>query len=196
MLRDPSAALQMGGGLYGLFNNPYDKADEQIDKRYNQGAEYQNPFYKGGTNALGDFQSYLGKMSNPTEFINNLMSQYQRSPAASFNEKQGMRGLTNYASANGLIGSTPFMQAAQQNAHDISSNDMESWLSHILGINTQYGQGLGSLMQNGQGAANQLSSLYSDWGKQGAADASNSSKQGGFDWGNLISGAVGLAALL
>jgi len=57
-----------------------------------------------------------------------------------------MRAANNIGSATGMTGSTPMMQQAQQNAQNISSGDMQNWLSQVLGINNQYGQGEAGLM--------------------------------------------------
>jgi hypothetical protein len=93
-------------------------------------------------------------------------------------------------SANGLTGSTPLTQFAQQNARDISSQDMNGWLQHVLGINTQYGSGLQNEINSGQNAANSLSKLYSDFGgnlaasKYGSQAAHNKDKVD--KWGGLF----------
>jgi hypothetical protein len=103
-------------------------------------------------------------MSNPSGFINKLMGGYQESPFAKFQQQQGIRAAQNMGSASGLTGSTPLTQFAQQNAQNISSQDMNQWLQNVLGVNAQYGAGLGNLMSGGQGAANNISSLLSQLG--------------------------------
>ena len=99
------------------------------------------------------------------------MGQYQQSPWARYQQQQAMRMANNMGSATGLTGSTPLQLQAQQNAANISSQDMNNWLQNVLGINTQYGQGQQNLMAGGQGAANALTSLYGDMGERMGAGA-------------------------
>lgn len=157
----------LGGLVGGLFGgkDPYKDAMKQYQQYAGQAASYQNPFYQAGTGALPQYQNYLNKMSDPSQFINNLMGGYQESPYAKYQQDQAMRAAQNMGSASGLTGSTPLTQFAQQNASDISSADMDKWLQSVLGINTQYGAGLGGLLGMGQGAANQLSNIYGGLGQ-------------------------------
>jgi hypothetical protein len=156
----------MPGLFYGLFGNagePYEAAGEAIDKYYPQAQQYQNPFYQAGAGAIPQYQDWLKTMQNPTDFINKTMNQYQESPYAHYQQQQAIRAGENAGSASGLTGSTPLTQFMQQNAQDISSKDMNQWLQNVLGVNTQYGQGVNNLMTGGQNAANALTNLASDY---------------------------------
>jgi len=154
------------GGLFGDSGSPYEDAMKQYEKWANQAAGYQNPFFNAGKGAIPRFNQYLNRMKDPSQFINNLMGGYQESPFAKFQQQQGMRAAENLGSASGLTGSTPLQMQAQQNAQNISSQDMNQWLQNVLGVNTQYGQGLGGLMQGGQNAANAMTNLYGNLGQQ------------------------------
>ena len=48
---------------------------------------------------------------------------------------------------------------AQQNANNLSGEDMNQWLQNVLGINTAYGGALKDQVGVGQGAANQLTDV-------------------------------------
>ena len=87
------------------------------------------------------------------------MGGYQESPYARFQKQQGERAGQNAASASGLVGSTPFAQANQDYAQNITSQDQNTWLQNVLGINKQYGEGQNNLTQGGQNSANILSKL-------------------------------------
>jgi hypothetical protein len=181
------------GGLFGDSGSPYDDAMKEYEKYMGKAREAQNPFYNAGTGAIPQFQDWLSKMKDPSAFINNLMGGYQESPFAKFQQEQGMRAANNFGSANGLSGSTPLQMQAQQNAQSISSGDMNSWLQNVLGVNTQYGGGLNNLVQGGQNSANQLSSLYGNYGQlmgEGAAGSRGGRNQ---DFWNTIGGGLGLA---
>ena len=69
------------------------------------------------------------------------------------------------ASASGLSGSTPLAQQLQQNAGNISSQDMNQWLQNVLGVNTQYGAGQYALMGQGANAANALLQMLTQYGE-------------------------------
>ena len=181
----------IGQVLNSYFTNPsrpYEKAEGAYDPMFNKSVEAQNPFYNAGKSAIPQFQNWTNSMSNPTDFINHIMSQYQQSPWAKFQTEQGKRGLTNYGSANGLSGSTPLSQFQEQYAHDIGSQDMSQWLEHVLGINTQYGAGLQDQFHTGANAATNLSNIYG----QGASDKANLAynKEAGEqqNTGNMVSG--------
>lgn len=163
--RTSAAGIGQGLGLFGDTSQPYQAAEKEINDFYNRSKSSQNPFYNMGTGAIPQFQDFLKKMSNPTDFINNTMNQYQESPWAKFQQQQALRAATNMGSSSGLSGSTPLMQFAEQNARDISSQDINQWLQNVLGINTKYGEGLQSEITGGQNSANTLTNLNTDFGK-------------------------------
>lgn len=159
---------QMGQILSGIFGDsgaPYRAAEKELGDFYNRGRDIQNPFMQYGLNAMPQMSQWLQGMKDPSGFINNLMGKYQESPWAKYSQEQGMRAAQNMGSASGLTGSTPLTQFAQQNAQNISSQDMQNWLGNVLGINTQYGTGLQNQVGVGQNAANALTGLTSDFGK-------------------------------
>ncbi len=163
---------------------------EQYQQYANQGQQTQQPFLNAGQGAIGDYQKWLQGQQNPGDYINNLMGQYQESPYAHYLQQQAQNSGQNAASASGLMGSTPFLQQSQQNAANISSQDMNQWLQNVLGINTQYGQGQQNLMTGGQGAANSLTDMYNKVGQQmgDAAYGKEAGKQNNF---NNILGGIG-----
>jgi hypothetical protein len=178
--------------MFGLFGSdkPYKKAMHEYRRYADQAAAAQQPYMNAGNAALGDYQTWLQGMQDPSDYVNNLMGDYQESPYARYLQQQSLNSAQNAASASGLMGSTPLMQQIQQNASNISSGDMNQWLQNVLGINTQYGQGQQNLMQGGQNAANALSGIYNNMGQnmgQAAYGAANARNQ---DWGRLI-GTIG-----
>jgi len=153
--------------IFGLGSDkPYQDAMNQYQDWANKSEGAQQPWYNAGKGAIGDYQNWLNSQKNPSEFINNLMGNYQESPYAHYQQQQAMRAGQNAASASGLTGSTPLMQQLQQNAQNISSQDMNQWLQNVLGINTQYGQGQQNLMTGGQNAANALTNMYNTMGQR------------------------------
>lgn len=183
----------LGGIFQGIFGDsgaPYEDAGNAYKKYFNQGTQFQNPFYQAGTGAIGGYQDWLGGMKDPSGFINNLMKNYQQSPWAKYSTQQGIRAGQNAASAGGLTGSTPFAQQLSQNAQNISSQDMQNWLGNVLGINSQYGQGLFGEMGMGQHAGDILSQMYQNAG-QYMGDAAYGQEAGKQQDQNALWGGVG-----
>lgn len=157
---------QFFGGLFGNSDAPYKDAMKEYERYAGKAEGVQNPFLNFGKEGMPLFQNWLKGMQDPSKFINSLMGGYQESPFAKFQQEQGLRAAQNMGSASGLTGSTPLTQFAQQNAQNISSQDMQNWLGRVLGINTQYGQGLEHQIGTGQNAANALTGMYGDMGRQ------------------------------
>ena len=179
-------------GLQNIFGrDPYKDAFKQYQKYAQQGIGYHQPYYDAGKNALGGLQDWLGGMKDPSEFINKMMGQYKESPYAHNLQQQAMRAGQNMGSASGMTGSSPLMMQMQQNAGNIASQDQNQWLQNVLGINSQYGQGLGGLAGMGQGAAGQMSDIMDRLGQ-----AAGGSRYGGDvrrqrGWSDIIGGIFG-----
>lgn len=185
----------MLGGLFGGSGDPYSAAMDQYKQYEQKAAGIQNPFIQAGTGAIPQYQQWLDKMRDPQAFINNTMSQYQQSPWAHFQTDQAMRANNNMGSAAGLIGSTPWQQQGQQYARDISSQDMNQWLGNVMGVNSQYGQGVGNMMGMGQHAADQMTDFYKNMGGmmgQGAYGQQQGQQQ---DMWNTIGGIAQIAGM-
>lgn len=184
------------GGLFGDSGDPYKQAANAYQQWGQKAAGAEQPFWQAGASAIPNFQNWLGSMSNPSQFINQLMGQYQQSPWAKYSTQQGMRAGENAASASGLMGSTPFAQQMQQNAQNISSQDMQNWLGNVLGVNTQYGQGEGMLMGQGANAANALANVYGNMGNYMGDAAYGQSAGGQNDMWNKVGGLAAIASFL
>lgn len=183
------------GGLFGDSGAPYDEAMKQYQQWANKAQNVQNPYLQAGQGAIGDYQNWLKKQQDPSGFINNLMGGYQESPYAKYMQQQSIRAGQNAASAGGLMGSTPFAQQLQQNASNISGQDMNQWLQNVLGVNTQYGQGQQNLMTGGQNAANALTNMYNNMGQQMGQAAYGKKAGEDQDFWNMIGGGAQLAMM-
>lgn len=152
----------IGDMLFHGNEGPYEQAQEQYGQYMGQAAGQMRPYAEFGQRGMPQYESWLGGMQDPSKFINSLMGGYQESPYAKYLQQQGMQGASNAASASGLLGSSPFMRESARVSEQIASGDLENWLSKVLGINTEYGQGLQNQISTGSGAASNLSNLYSD----------------------------------
>lgn len=181
---------QFLGGLFNNSDKPFHEAGNTLQKYLGEGREVQNPFMNMGKQAIPQFQDWLKGMKDPSGFINTLMNKYQESPWAKFQQDQSARRFGNAGSATGLTGSTPLASFEQQNMHDISSQDMNTWLSHVLGINTEYGGGLQNEITGGQNAANSITDLLKSMGTDMAGLAGSEeyakNKDRNDTWGGLF----------
>jgi len=185
----------LGSALKGLFGDsgaPYDKAMEEFQKWMNQAQGAQQPYAEAGKRGLANYEDWLGGQKDPAAFMNNLMGQYQESPYAHNLQQQSMNAGQNAASASGLMGSTPMMQQLQQNAGNIASQDQNNWLQHVLGINTQYGQGQNNLREGGQQSANHLTDLFSKMGEMMGQGAFGKEQGKQNDFWNMLGGIGGM----
>jgi hypothetical protein len=166
---DPFTMMMLGqaGGnfLSDMFTNPsmpYQNAANSYQQWAQQGANAMNPFMRAGQGAIPQYQAWAKSMSNPQQFVNNLMSGYQESPNAKFMQQQAMRSGENMGSASGLMGSTPLAMQMQQNAGNISQQDMQNWMNNALGVNQMYGGALGNEMNMGEQGANSMMNMYNN----------------------------------
>jgi hypothetical protein len=194
----------LGGlGIFGNPGSPYEDAMKQYKEWASKGEGAQNPFLEFGKRGMPGYEQWLSGMKDPSAFINNLMGGYKESPFAKYQQEQGMRAAQTMGSrgdtAMGGAGSTPLMQAAQTNAQNISSGDMDTWLKNVLGVNHEYGAGLNNQIGYGQHAADQLTGMYGDMGRQMGEQAFNreTAKQNGRYnmWGGLFGLGGNLASM-
>lgn len=191
-----SGLAGLAGGIFGNSGDPYKQAGDAYAQWGNKAAGAENPYWQAGVNAIPQYQSWLSGMANPQQWINNAMNSYQQSPWAKFSTQQGLRAGENAASASGLMGSTPFEEYAQQNAQNISSQDMQNWLANVMGINTQYGAGLGGIMGQGANAANSLANVYGNMGNAMGQSAYGQAAGDQNDMWNKIGGLASIASWL
>lgn len=184
----------MGGGggmdsimqfITGLFNHsgrPFAEGQREYDK-------YAGPWSQAGRGAIKPFTDRLGQMGDTNGFYNSIMSNYNESPLARVQQQQGVRAAQNMGSASGLSGSTPLMQQAQQNAQNISSQDMQRFFDNQMGINKDYMNGQNSLMGYGhdtdQSGAKWMSELA---GGKALGEQT--------DTANIVGGGTGIAEML
>jgi hypothetical protein len=183
---------QFLGGIFGNSGEPYQKGMNAYQPWMQQGINAQNPFFQAGKGAIPGYQNWVNSMQNPQDFINNMMKGYQQSPWAKYEAQQANRAGINAASAGGLAGSTPFAQQMQQNAANISSQDMQNWMGNVLGANSMYGQGLGNEVGWGQGAANQMGNMYGNLANTAYGSAYGQQAGQNQDWGNIFGGLAGM----
>lgn len=162
---------------------------------------YFGPYMEQGQAANKMLTGQYGNLVNdPMDFYNHLMSGYQQSPYATYQEQLVSNQMNNSAAAGGYAG-TPYNQGQVGTATQaIASKDMNTWLDHVLGL-YKLGMG-GEQFLSGQGFSANKS--MADIAAQalneqaGAAFANQSEKnqqqQAHRSWlASLIGGAAGVA---
>lgn len=158
------------GGLFGKhgadqYGNQIQNAQNESKDLYNQGLQYYQPYYDQGTDAFGKYGQAVDRMSDPTQFVNGIMDQYQESPGAQFQQQQGLMQANNASAASGSLGSPQEQIALQKYGQGVSNQDMQQYMQNALGVNSQYLSGLGNQSQMGFGAAQSMNQ-----NRQGLAD--------------------------
>lgn len=183
---------QFLGGMFGDSGKPYEDFMNEYRRWADQARHFQDPYLQAGEKGLGNYQDWLNQMKDPSGFINNLMGKYQESPWSQALQRKALQAGTNAASAAGTVGSTPFAQQMQQQASDIASSGMNDWLSKVLGINTEYGQGNQFLIGSGQHAADDMTRFFQDMAEKMGAGAFGKRFGRDQDFWNAIGGGLGL----
>jgi hypothetical protein len=187
--------------LFG--SNPSNEAQKYLNQIPGATKPYYDPYIQQGQTANKDLMEQYNKLINdPNALYNKFGQGYQQSPGYQFKLNEALRGGTNAAAAGGMAGSLAHQQAAQQTAHDISNQDFEEYLNHIMGL---YGTGLqgeqGISEQGfkaGTGYADMLANLLSSQAQYGYAGKAGQNANMSSLLNNLISGGVtlGTAGLL
>ena len=148
------------------FLNPgkaYKKAGQQMDKYYQQGQEVLQPYMQQGQAAYEPLNNAMQALLDPQTLQGNWIDSYQTSPWAKDLMERSMSGGMDVASAMGLLGSTPALQALQAGQAQIVNQDRNTYLDDLTrkymtgaqlaqGI---YGTGANVASQFGQNAMNQ-----------------------------------------
>ena len=140
----------IGGAIGGLFGgNSAAKASKDMQEAlqnaqnltnqyYQQATGYMQPFYNTGQQGLSDYASALGQMSDPTAYMNQLMSGYSMSPQAQMEQQQAIKAANAAAAATGMLGGGAEQKELASTAEQITSRDMQQYLNNLLGINQRY----------------------------------------------------------
>lgn len=140
------------GAYQGLANN-LGQISPELEMYRQMATGGLQPYQQAGTQALGQYQTALAGMSDPTQFIGNIMKSYSTSPEAQQQIQQSTQAANSAASASGMLGSGAEQKALQQNAQQLTAADQQQYLQNIMGAQGQYMGGLQELLGGGQQAA-------------------------------------------
>lgn len=172
------------------FTHPgrgYDKAQEQLDKYYNESQGLLNPYNQQGQEQYGNLSDIIKNLMDPTELNKKWIESYTESPQAQQAEKLAMQHGLDVASSMGLMGSNTALQAAQEGTTQIGLNDRQNYLNDLM---NKYMQGAGlsqGIYGTGANAAGQMAGNANQMGQNSAEMAYGKQNAGG----NLLGGLIG-----
>ena len=162
------------GQGYSDWGNQLQNGMNSLNQGYGSAMGGMNPWLQAGQNELGTYQHGVNAMQDPN-FMNNMMQQYQQSPFATFQEKQGQQAMNNQAAASGQLGSSPAMKGMDQYSQQVASGDMNQYLQNRLGVYNNFLNGANNISGMGQQAANTMG----NWGMQHGQDMASMFNQYG-----------------
>lgn len=162
----------IGDSLFGSNDkkNPADAAMPYYQQIPDMEKGYYNPFIQRGNDAYNKFNPIYSEMSSdPTGFINKIMSQYQSSPGFNYQKDQALKAAGNSAAAGGMRGSLGDIDQQAHITDSLTSNDMQKWLENVLGTQKTGLTGEQSLYNTGFDASHDLSGDLSNvYGTEGS----------------------------
>lgn len=200
-------------GFFDIFSggsNPADAAMPYLDKIAPMEKEYYNPYIQKGNAAYDVMSGPLSQMaSDPNAFLEALMQHYQPSQSYGLKRDEALRSAGNTAAAGGMRGSLSDIEKESRLTDSLLGDDMQQWLSNIMGIQGAGLQGEQHLYDTGYDATRNLtgdlSNVYGTQGSlafQGQANRNSSlsdllaglSKAGGAGAGYYFGGIPGAEA--
>ena len=171
----------------------YAAGQGQLDRYYNQGQGYQQPYNQMGQQAGQGLNTAMGRLMDPASLQNEWSQGYETSPQAlQAQELAKQQGLSSM-SAQGVMGSTPALQAMQAGESQIGLNDRQNYLDNLM-QKYQAGIGIGQNMYNrGAQAGSQMGQNAMNMGQSSAGMAYGQQNAPGSLFGNLMGAGVGLA---
>ncbi len=145
------------GGDKADYKNPASSASPYLDKIPGQIAPYYNPYIEQGKRVDPRLESEYGaemgyrpqleksfetQLNNPGELYNKLGEGYTESPGYKFKLSEALRGSNNARAAGGMLGSPLNEEENARIAGNLSSDDFEKYLNHMMSI---YGGGQAGL---------------------------------------------------
>jgi hypothetical protein len=153
----------------------YRAAQDQMQQYYNQAQGAMQPYMRHGEEAYGGLSEAMKNLMDPQALQAQWMEGYETSPQAQFAQQQAQQHGLDAASAMGLMGSQPALQAIQGGTANIGFQDRDNYLNALM---DKYKTGIG-LGENIYGAG---------------ANMASQSAQNAMNMGNIMGGLAGGAA--
>jgi len=135
----------LGTTPYQTMEKGYGQIIPGIQQATQASLGYLSPYQQVGTEATSDLYKHLQGMADPKAYLQSILSGYQMSPGAKFQEHEGTQALMNKAAALGLTGSGQEAKDIARYSQGLASQDMQQYLQNVLGIGQQYMGGMRGL---------------------------------------------------
>lgn len=141
------------GGSQNGYNDAM-KYENQIPGLWNQ----MNPWMNAGKNAMPGYMNTLGSLTNdPSGYMNNIMKNYYQSPMYNAQMSAATNAADQAGAASGNLGTVSQMQAAEQAAGNVASQNQNNYMNQVMG---GLGMGLnGTQSMIGMGNNDQLQKI-------------------------------------
>ena len=176
--------------MVSSFLNPqkgYEDAMDQIQKYFQQGMKYQQPFLQAGQGQIPILQGQQSKLLNPASLQNEWVKGYETSPYAQDLMKRSADTGNQQAAAMGLGGSSANLENVQRTGSSIMQQDRQQYLNDLM---QKYMTGIGigqNIFNTGASTAHNMGQMASQTGQEmagGAFGAANAP-------GNLLERLIG-----
>lgn len=166
----------------------YEKAQKELDKHYQEGRNYLQPYNEFGKNAYGNYSNAMNSLLNPDELLGKWMESYEESPSAKFARDSAKEHGLDAASAMGLMGSNTALNALQGGMTQIGLEDRNNYLDNLMQKYLAGANIAGNIFNTGAGTAGQMGQNAMNMGQNSAQLAYNREAAGG----NMMNGLLGL----
>lgn len=172
--------------LFG--KNPANAAQPFLEQIPEMGREQYNPYIQEGNEARSSLSGiYKNMASDPAAFLDQLRSQYSPSKGYQMKKDELSQALGNTAAAGGYR-TSPFHQKQQlQLVDSLLDEDMQDWMSQVLGIQGQGLQGQEGFANRGFGANQNLADILGGSLNQQAGLAFQGQNQKNQNRGSIMS---------
>lgn len=97
-----------------------------------------DPYINRGNDQYGNLNSMYGSMaSDPSGYLNKMLSQYQQSKGYQLQRDEATRAAGNSAAAGGQRGSLADITNQSRLTDSLMGNDMQQWLQNAMGIQNE-----------------------------------------------------------
>lgn len=167
---NPIGTMQKG------FNEPYEKAGQQIGKIEPMLHQYYDPYVEYGQRAMPTLEEqYAQLLGDPGGMYASMGQGFQESPGYQFSMDQAMNAGNQAMGAGGMLGTPAHQQQNMGYAQGLANQDYQNYMNQMMNM---YGKGLsgteGQLSQGYQastGMSDNLSGLYGTQANLGMSQA-------------------------
>lgn len=195
-----AAAGGVLGGLMGGMSDDgseaYKKAQEQMEKYYQQSQGYLQPYNQYGQNAYGNYSGAMNRLLDPAALEGDWVKGYNESPSAKNAQAMAQEHGLDAASGLGLMGSNTALNAIQGGTTQIGLDDRQNYLNDLM---QKYMAGTniaGNIFNTGANAANNMSNNAMNMGQNSAQTAFGQQAAPGNMMMNMMGAAPGFAGSL